>query len=255
MSHSHKPLPSVPSDPAGSSSIANNLGRLTIEGRAHLRQFIKHALAEGSIEHSEGWSAAIEVALNDLGESLAHGCWLAGLKTKRKAENAKRRKEEGELRRKQMQKLAEEEEAKDKKSRSKAKDKEKGKEKADTEEIALRVQSTGSSKSAARSPEETQKMALEQLHEISNSSDAHVSISSPKHLLLTLSTDGAVLPHRDMDFDIVPSSEACVFISGTYTLPSVSSWTWMHGPDPTVLYGLDEWNGKSVLCWTLMYMN
>ncbi|TDL16764.1 hypothetical protein BD410DRAFT_611768 [Rickenella mellea] len=83
MASPHKPLPAVPTRYDGASSSNSNsnrqLSRLSIDGRAHLRNFVRYVLSEENVRGAvaEEWVDGIEVAMNELAMSMARGGWLA----------------------------------------------------------------------------------------------------------------------------------------------------------------------------------
>lgn len=86
-----KPLPNIPLPlPPKQARAAQTLARLTIESHAHLRRLIAHALRE-ELDAAEGkevfqpdvWVDAITSGLQEFGDRMASGGWVAGLKRAR----------------------------------------------------------------------------------------------------------------------------------------------------------------------------
>ena len=227
-SSSDKPLPQPPS--------TKDVTRLSIEGRAHLRRFIKYALSEENVDGAQDWAAGIELALKELCASLARGAWLSGLKAARKV--AKERRIALEKERTRRVKDAEKAELiKRMEVRSKAKDK--------------AVNLNDHSKETTPSPppqkdltsEERRRVALRQISTAISTPSMPSPKPLPAHLLLVLSPkSAAIVSPSDQDLDVVPSNKLCTFSPDKFFLPSEDDL--IHVSGSTVIYGLDEWDGE-----------
>src|ERR1700722_7309249 len=211
--NSQKPLPSLPRPRLNS----QNLTTLTFQSKTHLAALIRHFLSDvdQAKENSDAdaWAEAIESALAELGNSIALGGWLAGLK-----------------RRKKLQKLLRDKKRVSDPSQDKAKAKReqeqiwKGKQKKKT---AQGTESSPDSSSELQAPEcrgpfarprmpqsrgaET-ALALEQIRELLKQPVVPAPKPPPKHLLLTVAPISGAIAHptEDSDFDLVPANIGCV---------------------------------------------
>lgn len=230
MALADKPLPKVPSKDSGAHA------RLTIESRAHLKEFIRYSLTEEKVDGAAEWAKGIELALKELVDSVSRGGWLAGFKRARRMDMLRRNEKEKERKGLERERREREEDAKDgKKAKSRI---------IEDKSVDRRNDDPPPRKESLKSSEERRRAALEQLHSVVASPLPPSPKISPRHLLLTLSPKGAVLPSRDMDFDIIPSNKLCVFTADKYSLPSLEEWD--RGVGSMILFGLDEWSGESI---------
>lgn len=223
MPDGQKPLPPTPHNSGHSQST---LTTLTVEGRSHLSRFIKHALQEEGLGEDELWDERLEKALCVFGESVSHGDWLLGLKQARIAAFERRVTEKS----KSDEVKALKESSKEQRAKGQGKDEKTVEDKSKAEDFFI----------VQRSEEERTQLALRQLSEVLERSSSPAPRDSPKHLLLTLSPQGAVLPLRDLGFDLVPGNTRCTFSAGIFTLPSGE----VQSRSGSVLYGLQEWDGE-----------
>lgn len=225
-----KPLPTPPtSRPSG-----RDLARLSVESRAHLRLFIKHALAEENVEGASSWAKPLELALRELCDAMVRGAWLVGLKEARKAEQNRRwleEKEERERKQGETDTTAKEGD----KAKGRGRDKDKG---------CYEGVWTQTPDASERFHDERTRRALVQISRSMSEANTPRTGLVPAHLLITLSPKNAILPPRDNVFDEVPSNKMCLFTADKYLLPSAEEWK--RGAGGIVLYGLDEWDGKSI---------
>ncbi|EPQ53029.1 hypothetical protein GLOTRDRAFT_139979 [Gloeophyllum trabeum ATCC 11539] len=242
-STSQKPLPAIPLRRS-----TRPLTTLTVSSGSHLRKFLHYALKEDAhlqqYEEAETrrelWVSTIMGALEDLGERMDRGGWLAGI---RRAWKARRTRQAAQKKEKEKSE-AEEKESKD------------GDDKAQDKNRSSRKQSKGTEKELPGTPEpstsshtqdgpsedERRGRALKQLQELATQPILPRPKPSGKHLLLTLVPFGvrAALPTEDMGFDLVPSNIGCIFSADVFTLPSAESATDTNSGQ--VLYGLEEWD-------------
>ncbi|KAH8111649.1 hypothetical protein DFH11DRAFT_1792176, partial [Phellopilus nigrolimitatus] len=233
-----KPLPRTPIADAQTSS--DPARQLSVESRAHLRLFIKHALLEENLEAVQEWTQGIEAALKELSNSLAKGRWLPRLKVTRKAADDRRRTS---LTQKRNERAIDadaggcnDDSTKEAKVNARPTDDKK------TNSCGSSKDEINSLKQKEPEPERTadgrRRIAIEQLQKILATPATPSSHVSPAHLLLTLSPKGAILPSQDMDFDIIPTKKTCVFSAEKCVLPSMDDWK--RGVGGIILYGLDE---------------
>lgn len=223
---SDKPLPTPPTRQL--SGNWKELARLSVESRAHLRLFIRHALAEENVESASSWAKGIELALYELCDAMVRGAWLAGLKAARKAEQNRRWLEE-----------KEERETKQGGGYATVKGSEKWKEK--TPKLASCEGRNQPPDVGELSEDERRCMALAQISKAITTTKTPSPRTKPSHLLLTLSPRNAILPHGH---DIQATKTMCLFTVDKYMLPSTDDCK--HGTGGIVLYGLDEWDGELV---------
>ncbi|KAI0701295.1 hypothetical protein BC835DRAFT_236879 [Cytidiella melzeri] len=86
-----KPLPEIPQPLSSAKNGLHapaNWATLTVDGRNHLRRFILHCLEEAQdvipLNDREACAVSVEVALDELGERVAMGGWLAGVRRARR---------------------------------------------------------------------------------------------------------------------------------------------------------------------------
>lgn len=226
-----KPLPTPPTRQLNGNW--KELARLSVESRAHLRLFIKHALAEENVESASSWAKGIELALYELCDAMVRGAWLAGLKEARKAEQNRRWLEE-----------KEERETKQLEGGGYAtiKGSEKWKEK--TPKLASCEGRNQTPDVGELSEDERRRMALAQMSKAITTHKTPSPRTKPSHLLLTLSPRNAILPAQNNAHDIQPTKTMCLFTVDKYMLPSTDDCK--HDTGGIVLYGLDEWDGEHV---------
>lgn len=242
MNNVHKALPNLPSlnyDSSPKSRRQGQLIRLTVESRAHQKQFIKCALEEEDVDSVEEWLIGIEFALQELTENIAREEWLPGLRSTRKAYNAKYRVDDNERMDAERRKYAIKQEAKDGKVKGKAKDEHSSNtnENKDSEAVPAAIPFSVTSTTA----NERMPQILDKMREAVSSTEKSLSKSSTKRMLLTLTPEGATLPTEDPNSDNLTSKRLCLFTPGSYSIPSNKpSEEW----GPSILYGLEEWDGK-----------
>lgn len=248
MLYSPKALPPLPHSNPRSRTTSESHSRLSIEGRAHLRQFIKYALAEERVEDAEEWVKSLEQGLDELGDSFVRGGWLTGLKSAKKALNDKLNEAGREARKLKRQNLLAEREAKDtKKGKLKDNGKSPNPKSQPDKDISTPFPNTKKEEERSRTPEESQTIALEQLRNVIANLGPPKPRSYPRHLLLTCSPAGAPLPASDMGFDLLASSSTrvCAFATNVFVLPASLAKDPANFDGKSVLYGLNEWNGES----------
>ena len=226
-----KPLPIVPPTDSGAPAT-----RLTVESRAHLKEFLRYALAEEKVDGSAEWAKGIELALNELVHSVSRGAWLPGFRRARKVDMLRRNEKDKRRKRLEKERREKEEETKDAKKTKSRIIEEKSPEQTDRPNDGPPQR-----KETFKSNDERRRAALQQLHLALASPIPPSPKITPRHLLLTLSPKGAVLPSHDMDVDIIPSNKLCVFTADKYMLPSLEEWERCKGG--LILFGLDEWAG------------
>ena len=227
MASADKPLPKVPNMVKETGS---HTARLTVESRAHLKEFIRYTLLEEKLDDVTDWAKGIELALNELVNSISRGGWLPGFKRARRLGAVRRNEKE----RKRLEKEHSEKDDEVRRTKSRISE-----DKGDRPSVDRRDDDPPPRKDNTN---ERRRAALEQLH-LAVASPAPPSPKiSPRHLLLTLSPKGAVLPSRDVDFDIIPANKLCAFIADKYALPTMEEWD--RGTGGMILFGLDEWSGE-----------
>ena len=230
-----KPLPSPPVDPP----TPKQLTSLSVESRAHLRLFVKHALAEENVEGAAAWLKGLELGLREMCDAMARGAWLAGIKGARKAQHLRRWREERQRKQRECEKG----------DLTKTGEKSRSKDYKEKENVKVEGLAPTNAKNtpqtfidAEHSQESRRRLALTQLSSISSSPKTPSPGHFPSHLLLTLSPKNATLPPQDIELDIVPSNKMCIFTANKFMLPSADDWK--RGTGGIVLYGLDEWDGE-----------
>lgn len=189
----HKPLPDTPA------------GALSIEGKSHQAELIRHILSEvqdPAIESKqEKWACAVENALDELGICVAQGNWLSGVKKGRKIKRIQR-----------IQTTAD------------------TSKEAQGEEVSKTAAVPGTTAAL-------EQLALEQLRQ-SISRPLPAQGSCVEHLLLCVAQPGSrmTLPQEHNGFTIVPANVGCRFTSGVFSLSSTN--------DSAILYGLNEWDSQ-----------
>ncbi|KAF8884690.1 hypothetical protein BD779DRAFT_1536424 [Infundibulicybe gibba] len=186
-----KPLPAVPTSHV-----------LSIPARAHQSQVIRHLLfdvQESELDRKrEEWASSLEHALDNLGESIAYGGWLQGVReTGVHAGHA------------QFPERREKTPPTDRRFSLDDKDK------------ALEdVSSSGSEGSRSNALEHLRKLASEaegSMPSTSEPSEGHL------HLLLSLTPAGSLEPNlpgeRDLTTMLLPAGIGCVFQKGIFSIP------------------------------------
>jgi hypothetical protein len=216
-----KPLPRIPG--------ASPFTALTPEARTHLSKFIRHILTE---EHSlrldlrETWARLFENVLDDFTNSVFAGDWLSALKRNRQWVRSQKKTVNN--------------------SRDAGTDKgsvvstTSNKKRANTVDTMGSRHSEGhahgedhscsSTRSAHSVGSTDHTLALNQLRLLLSGTTPSSSGHSATHLLLSL----ARTTPKDNS-----STPACIFKSGTFTLPDDSI-----DNNCVVLYGLREWDGQ-----------
>lgn len=215
-----KPLPDVPlptirpTQPRSGSSLTT----LTIEGREHLRKFLLRLLEEeGSVTNRDEWVNALDEALRELGEAIAIGGWLAGLKRARKVRRESKKKDE------------EGQSVDEKPSTVK---------KADTSDAAeeddVAEPTPSSSRRTSNEQASLRRNRLESLRVVLSKPTIPTPKPRIRHLLLTVAPYG-------IETAVFRSAEvSCKFTPDRFTLPSPEA---VDDDMERVLYGLDEWTG------------
>ncbi|KAF8213990.1 hypothetical protein K438DRAFT_1660635 [Mycena galopus ATCC 62051] len=202
----HKPLPAIPAIPVVSN--APNSSTLSIEAREHRARFIRYILSEAEVEDLEdSWAAALEEALDGLGDAVSRGRWLAGVKRRRKSQP-----------RQSMLRTA---------TMSSS---------ATSSTASILSDDTGSMVAFPQSPAVE---ALRQIRALTTQPAPPNSKPEPKHLLLCLAPLGSriAIPNEDSGFDLIPANIGCVFKPTLFSLPEDDSEDAF-----SILYGLAEWD-------------
>ena len=219
----NKPLPIPPRQPDSSFRLTTTL---SIEARDHARRFILHAFEEESSTiarddweaEKECWVSGFLDAMDALGESIAVGGWLAGVRRSRKMATLHRTCDKTPKSGSLVNRLD-----------------------ADVQGGSSQNSSEPSDKGGT-----TPRGALEQLRHLLSKPTVPTPKPSNKHMLLTTGGFGAkhAIPNEDMGFDLIPSKIGCMFTPNVFLLP------WSEESSPVqdvnagvVLYGLDEWDG------------
>ncbi|KAJ7127895.1 hypothetical protein C8R44DRAFT_873667 [Mycena epipterygia] len=209
----HKPLPAVPSV-----ATVANLTTLSVEAREHRGRFIRHILSDVELDE-ELWATALEDALDALGDAVARGRWLAGVKRGRRAPV----------------------EQPPRKTISRT----------DTMASSLSDASStvsDASKQTAESvsvsfPQGPVDDALRQIRELAAQPAIPNPKPEPRHLLLCAAPLGSRIsvPNEDSGFDLIPANVGCVFKPGVFSLPEDDG-----SDEPSsILYGLAEWDAST----------
>ncbi|KAJ6632234.1 hypothetical protein B0H10DRAFT_2206622 [Mycena sp. CBHHK59/15] len=201
-----KPLPAIPVV-----ATVPKLTTLSVEARGHRGRIIRHILSETQLDKdSELWASALEDALDELGDSVARGRWLAGVKRGRRARV-------GPHARKPMSRTAT----------------------MSSYDGSVSEVSDPTSDHASF-PSSPGDEALRQIRELAAKPTIPSSKPYPKHLLLCVAPLGSriALPSEDSGFDIIPSNIGCTFKAAVFSLPADDS-----DEPSSILYGLAEWDG------------
>jgi 1-phosphatidylinositol-3-phosphate 5-kinase len=248
MSTTQKPLPALPRRPIDSRLTTT----LTIEARAHLSRFIRHSFEDDrpsfSENKSEAWAAVLEGALDELGECIARGGWLTGIKRARMARKARRdadRRRAEEEKAKKDKDVVGTSKGKPSRRRTELPAEEAAAERRDQEE---RKSVAGSVSLHPHSGDAT-ALALVQIGQLVSHPAVPTPRPSAKHLVLSVVPLGSRFdaPAQDGWFDLLPANIGCVFSTGMFFMP-VSE----RSADSVVLYGLHEWDGQQffqVVLW------
>ncbi|KAH8105226.1 hypothetical protein BXZ70DRAFT_919923 [Cristinia sonorae] len=213
-----KPLPDIPASTLHSNQqqhASSTLSTLTVEAYDHLHKFLLCLLEdeEGLESSRDEWVRAIQGGLRELGEGMAMGDWLAGIKR-------------GKLLKKKLSRTAEVG------STVKSGISEEAKGDVDEHQPASKV-STGST---PKSIEDLRNHHLESLRSMVNKSTTPLPKPRVKHLLLTVTPFGVDWPENA---GLKSIETSCRFVSGAFALPPQGA----SGNDlDNVVYGLDEWN-------------
>lgn len=209
-----KPLPEVPS-----SSV---LRRLTVDSNALISTFIRRILDEERLDSS--WIDVIKSTLGNFGEYLESGQIISGVKATQRAQNHARILADATAREhysKQRERLRE-----SKIGKGKGNDKDVEKESTDLDVSTI----------LNRKDER-----LKEIHTLTSKVATPASENPLKYLLLTLSPPSDTPVEPEMDFEVIPASQACKFNADTFSLPFYNDHDGRHGQGGTVLCGLDNW--------------
>lgn len=238
-----KPLPDLPHPsklhlkdiPAG------NPVSLTVDARVHLHKFLLQAIQDESSaenglgDYAEDWASALEGALSSLGERIAMGGWLPGLRrsrTKRWTERERSRARE----RANSSKRDVAEPAAVKKDESNAKDVNVPRPEPFEEHSYLSIGRT------FRGVDKSWSSSLAALREATSHQVVPTPKPTAKHLLLTVAPYGAIpiQASEEVNYEFVPHHIECIFTAGVFSLP--------HGDvsenevREAILMGLDSWD-------------
>lgn len=218
-----KPLPAIP-------TLAMSATTLSVGARAHRSRLIRHILSQtqepGVESRQDGWAYVLEEVLDDLGDAIARGEWISGVKQRRALKRARLEKKA------QAEKKDAESE---KKTTEKSKDKKEGSATSTVTEAAEVVKPAAATQSPVDILKDIRSLA-------SNRMLTESTGSPPSYLVLCVAPHGSrtPLPAEDSGFDVVPANIGCSFSTGTYSLHVTDS----DELTTTVLYGLREWEGK-----------
>ncbi|KAJ7760904.1 hypothetical protein DFH07DRAFT_740406 [Mycena maculata] len=218
-----KPLPEIPppltltsttnnetANDNRATNIRTNLTILTSDARTHRGAVLRYLLADVGLNMNEDerddWADALEGGLDGLGEAVARGRWLAGVKRSRLAPT-----------RPTMVRF----------------------------DTASSTQSSASAEQADTAPPtetaDTVRDRLAALRLLASQPTLPNPTPSPKHLLLCVAPLGSrialPLPAEDSGFALVSARVACAFSPGSFVLPEDGE-----GNASSVLYGLAEWD-------------
>lgn len=218
-----KPLPIIPKPQENSYRLTTTL---SVESRNHARQFILRALEEENAviarndwdSEKDSWATGLLDALDVLGEHMANGGWLAGIRRSRKA---------GILRKTSVN---------ERKNQPPTQD--------DPEMDAESPADASNESSSQSIPSE---QALTQLRVLLSKLTLPSPKPAAKHMLLTTGAFGTrnAIPIEDTGFDLIPSSVGCVFTPNFFLMPwSSGTSTGKDVASGVVLFGLEEWDGK-----------
>lgn len=245
-----KPLPSVPEPkPAPGSKHTQSsasLATLSVEVHAHLRKFVLHAVSEEADvipePDWEDWTSAIEGALGQLGERIALGGWLVGLRRARTRKTQNREREQAK-RTKSAETVASRREELARTLKAKISDESYFSVGRLTGRSVATVASQPIAVLELPSPIPT-KESLQSLRDLASRPSAPAPKPTAKHLLLTVSPLHST-PPDGAHYDLPRSRVYCVFIAGVFAVPEdMTSEGDEHG---LILYGLDTWDGKHVI--------
>ena len=217
-----KPLPTLPQRYDGP-----KLTTLSVEARNHIRRFIIRALEEESTaiaghdwnHEKDAWANGILDALDSLGDGIANGGWIVGANRSRRASI--------------QRKLA----LKDTKEGTAATD-------VVAEPKGTAAPHVSEHTTNPPPPNPPVGTAIEQISLWVSKAFPPSPRPYPKHILLTVSAYGHV-PDNVSDFEFVPSTVGCAFLSSRFMLPhTVSSPKPAEHEEGIILYGLNEWDGQ-----------
>jgi 1-phosphatidylinositol-3-phosphate 5-kinase len=257
----NKPLPSLPPP----SRFAAPAPLLAVDSRTHLRAFLRHTLIEEGVIHASeeypeeqspstvdappSWISELEGALDELGQRITSGGWLAGfrrarcaLRTSLDAEEAKTRETATAKEEKKAQKEKERDEEKRKGADATAKDSSAVREASEHSTrtaTSVVIKDTDAEAAAAAARKE---LSLHQLGELVSHPSPPTPKPSLRHLLLMVSqySGSLVRSREDATWDQIPSRVGCSFAEGAF---NVSPLGQISG---TVLFGVEEWTGTLI---------
>jgi len=227
---SQKPLPDIPE--------TAQLTNLSVEARAHLFKFVRHALSEDvhpsfSGAQQEAWAMILANACIELSDCVANEEWLLGARKSRKdapkvSPNDTKAKEKGNV------------------GSAKGTNARGSKVQAQVESSEAQGQEETQSRTSSRSARtghitDNPNLALNQLRALVSQPRSSSSPSSASHLLLSVAPFGCQTPTEDSGFDIVPVNPGCTFKADVFTLPDANFEAL--GVHKVIICGLDEWGG------------
>lgn len=236
-STSHKPLPSIPRRP----DAVRNLTNITVEGREHLHRIVESALEDCVVLPNGGrdtWISSVESALDLLGENIARGGWLTGVKRGKIARKVRRAED---LKKTELKEAKELEDVRKSKGKSKAEPAPVPPRREDKE--LPKDPSEDSTTKASKQQAESLTNAVDQIRELAGRATVPTPKPAAKHLLLCLVPLGKEPPVEDSGFNLVPDNTGCFYTPGVFSLPEASG----DGPENYILFGLNEWDGKSTI--------
>lgn len=218
-----KPLPTLPKrhDPP-------KLTTLSVEARNHTRRFIIRALEEESLaiagcdwgHDNEAWTNGILDALDSLGDGIAQGGWIVGANRSRRASA--------------QLKLT----LRDVREGTTTTD-------AVAEPTSVAISDVPENTVDYSSPKPQAGTLTEQMSFWISKSLPPSPKPYPKHILLILAPYGHISDGVS-DFESVPSAVGCAFSPSRFVLPHTTPSSPPAGQEEgIILYGLDEWDGKS----------
>ncbi len=241
-----KPLPDLPqpSQLRLKDTAAGNPVTLTVDARVHLHSFIVQAIrdetdgVEGLADGAEDWANALEGALASLGERIAMGGWLPGIRRAR----MKRWAEKEQIRARERASLGSSDSTEPptaKKDDLKAKGTDSPRPESSEEHGYLSIGRT--------TPQQEQSW-----HASFTSlriAASHPLVPTPrptaKHLLLTVAPFGAMPfdASEEANYEFLPRQIECIFTASVFSLPQgdISETE----AREAILLGLDSWDCES----------
>lgn len=243
-----KPLPDLPqpSKLRLKDTPAGNPVTLTVDARVHLHNFIVQAIqdeadsADGLADGAEDWASALEGALASLGERIAMGGWLPGIRRAR----MKRWTEKERIRARARASSSSPDSTETsiiKKDEPKAKDTDSPRPQSFEEHGYLSI--------GRSHPQQEQSWhaSFTSLRDAASHQVVPTPKPTAKHLVLAAAPFGAIPfdATEEANYEFLPRQIECVFTANVFSLPQGDSSE--AEAREVILLGLDSWDCESCL--------